>query len=103
MPRGKGSQSRHDAAVRREAQKLADQGFEVKADVTGFPQPDTVGGLRPDIDAKKGSERKIIEYETPASLKDPRAEKQKEAFKEAADRSKNTKFVQRVVRPKKRR
>ncbi len=51
--RPKRSQSKHDAEVRREAEKLKDRGYDVKADVYGFPQPDTIGGFRPDVVGKK--------------------------------------------------
>lgn len=51
--------------------------------------------------AKKPGERKIIEVETPDSLKDTRAEKQRKTFKDAADRSKKIDFTRRVTRKKK--
>ena len=101
MARNEKLQTDHDALVRKIAGQLDKQGYDVQADVGGFPQPDTIGGLRPDVIAKKPGERKIIEVETPDSLKDARAEKQRQAFKEAADRSKKTTFSRRVARDKK--
>ena len=70
--------------------------FAVKADVKGYPSPDTIGGLRPDVVATKGKERKIVEVETPDSVDSARDEKQKKAFRNASRRSKNT-TLRRVV------
>ena len=72
MPkRGKRSQSKHDAEVRRIAKELKDKGYEVQADIRGYDKPDTIGGLRPDVIAKKGVERKIVEVETSESRNTP--------------------------------
>ena len=57
MPRTKMSQSQHDAEVRRIADQLKEQGYVVTADVSGFPRPESVGGIRPDIVATKGKQR----------------------------------------------
>lgn len=92
MSRSKRAQSKHDARVRRIAEKLERQGYDVQADVSGFPQPDTIGGYRPDVIAKKPGERKVIEVETPDSVGSARDEGQREAFRQAAERSKKTKF-----------
>ena len=97
MPRSNKSQTDHDALVQRIAKQLDEEGYDVQADVSGFPQPATIGGLRPDVIGKKPGKRKIIEVETPDSLKDTRAEKQRQAFKDAADRSKKTTFSRRVT------
>ena len=101
MARSKKSQTNHDAKVRQIANQLGKQGYDIQADVSGFPKPGTIGGLRPDVIAKKPGERKIIEVETPDSLKDSHAEKQRRAFKDAADRSKKTKFSRRITGKKK--
>ena len=95
--RPKGSQSTHDAEVSREAKKLKDQGYDVKADIRGYPQPDTIGGFRPDVVGKKGLERKIIEVETPESVDSARDRKQQQAFRKSAKRSKNTTFLRKVT------
>ena len=92
MVRSKTSQSKHDVEVRRLANKLKNQGFDVKADVEGFSKPPTFGGVRPDVVAEKGSERKIYEVETPDSVESARDEQQKKEFRDVADRSKNTTF-----------
>lgn len=92
MPRSKHSQSAHDKKVKHEANKLKKQGFDVAADIPGFPQPNTLDGFRPDIIAKKGTQRKIIEIETPDSKDSARDKSQQKAFRKAADRSKDTTF-----------
>jgi len=95
--RSKGSQSKHDTEVRREAKKLKDQGYDVKADVSGYKQPDTIGGFRPDVVGTKGKQRKVIEVETPESVDSARDTKQQAAFRKSAKRSKNTTFRRKVT------
>ena len=92
MARTKRSQTKHDSEVRKEANRLVRQGFEVEADIPGFSQPKTLGGYRPDIIAKKGKQRKIVEVETPDSKESARDKKQQSAFRRAAKRSENTTF-----------
>jgi hypothetical protein len=96
MGRSRRSQSQHDTKVQRLANKLSRQGFEVQADIPGFTPPKTISGYRPDVVGKKGIQRKIIEVETPDSLKSKRDLEQQKAFRQAAKRSDNTTFV-RVV------
>ena len=57
-----------DAEARRIANRLKRQGFDAQVDVKGFPKPPTFGGVRPDVVAEKGSQRKIYEVETPDSV-----------------------------------
>ena len=98
MPkRSKKSQSKHDAEVRKIAKALKNQGFEVEADIQGFPQPSTINGYRPDVIAKKGQQKKIIEVETSESVDSARDQKQQQAFINKAQRSKNTTFRRTVV------
>ena len=92
MARSKRSQVKHNAEVRKIANQLQGQGFKVKADVPGFPKPDTIGGYRPDAVGTKGKQRKIFEVETPDSVNSARDQKQQQAFRQAANRSKNTTF-----------
>ncbi len=92
MSRSKRSQSKHDLEVRSIAKKRASQGYKVKADVSGYPKPDTIRGYRPDVIATKRKERKIYEVETPDSVKSARDQKQQKAFIQAADQSKNMTF-----------
>lgn len=97
MPRrSKDSQSKHDRKVEEIAKNYEKQGYKVEADVPGFPQPGTIGGVRPDVVAKKGTERKIVEVETPESKDTARDKDQQREFRKAANRSKNTTF-RRVV------
>ena len=97
MPRSKRSQSKHDAEVRKVANQLKKQRYDVQADVSGFKQPDTIGGFRPDVVAQKGKQRKIIEVETPDSVDSARDQQQQKAFKQASKRSKNTTFTRKVT------
>jgi hypothetical protein len=97
MSRSKRSQSKHDTRVRRIAEKLERQGYDVQADVSGFPQPATIGGYQPDVIAKKPGERKVIEVETPDSVASARDQAQRQAFREAADRSKKTTFRREIA------
>jgi len=99
--RTKTSQTKHDAEVRRVAQDLKAKGYDVQADVSGFSQPGTIGGYRPDVVGTKGKERKIVEVETTDSVGSTRDQKQQQAFQNAANRSKNTSFSRKVVKSKK--
>ena len=98
MPkRSKRSQSKHDAEVEKTARRLERQGYDVQADLAGFRQPDTIAGYRPEVVARKGRERKIVEVETPESVDSARDRGQQRAFREAAKRSKNTTFIRRIT------
>ena len=103
MPRQrtKRSQTHHDQAVKKRADQLKRQGFNVRADIPHFPQPGTIGGVRPDIDARKGRRRVIVEVETPESADDRRAQRQAREFQRAANRSRSTTFEQITTRPRK--
>ena len=92
MGRMRASQSKHDRVVRELANRLERQGFDVEADVSGFSRPGTIGGFRPDVVAKDGWTRKIIEVETPDSVNSARDVEQQRAFRQAARRSKHTTF-----------
>ena len=96
--RSQRSQSRHDAEVRRLAKSFEKRRYEVKADISGFQRPDTLGGYRPDVVAMKGTERRIIEIETPESVDSARDLKQQRAFKSAAKRSVQTTFTRKIVK-----
>ncbi len=96
--RSKRSQARHDAAVRKIAKGFEQRRYEVKADVSGFQRPDTLGGYRPDVVAIKGRERKIVEVETPESVDSARDLKQQQAFTKAAKRSVQTTFTRKIVK-----
>ena len=97
MARSKRSRSKHDAEVRRVARDLERKGFDVEADVSGYQQPGTIGGYRPDVVAKKGRQRKIVEVETEDSADSARDQQQQQAFRNAAKRSQDTTFKRRIV------
>ena len=97
MARSKKSKSKPDTEVRDIANRMKKQGYEVKADISGFGKPDTIGGYRPDVVAKKGSQRKIYEVETPESVDSARDKNQQSAFRNAANRSQNTSFVRKIT------
>ena len=97
MSRSKRGQSKHNSQVRKDVEKLVDQGFNVKADIPGYQQPGTIGGYRPDYVATKGPKRIIGEVETVNSVDSARDQKQQKAFQQAAKRSKNTSFRRKVT------
>jgi hypothetical protein len=64
-------QSTHDRRVRQEAERLRRNGWNVRADLPGYrkPYPIGQGGVTPDVEAVKSGRRKLIEVETPNSVK----------------------------------
>lgn len=98
MARRKQSRSKHDNEVRRTAERLKQQGFDVKADVSGYDRPDTIRGFRPDVVAKKGWQRVIVEVETTDSVDSARDRQQQRAFKAAAKSAKHTSFRRKIVK-----
>ncbi len=96
MSRSRKSQSEHDAKVLTIARRFEKQGFNVQADIAGYPKPPTINGYRPDVVAKDGWDRKIVEVETPESVTSTRDLAQQQAFRQAANRSEHTTF-RRVV------
>lgn len=83
------SQTKHDRRVKREATEYKKKGYTVEADVSGFPQPGTIGGQRPDIMARKGTYVSIVEVETPDSVNSAHAQAQDSSFRRAARRRPN--------------
>ncbi len=98
MARTKSSQSKHDAEVKDIARDYEKKGWSVEADVKGYRKPDTIGGYRPDVVAKKGPRRDIVDVETPDSVDSARDQKQQNAFRAAAKRSKNTRFNRKITK-----
>ena len=95
-------QSTHDRKVRELARELRKKDHEVKVDgVRGYKRPEPIGRMRrrPDIEAKKGSSRLIIEVETPKSLIADR--EQLKTFTRHAAQKKGTKFHVVVTKPRK--
>ena len=85
--RGQSSQSKHDRKVREVAKDYEARGYNVGADIPGYPQPPTIGGYRPDVVARKGGQETIVEVETPDSVNSPRDIAQQRAFHQVARRS----------------
>ncbi len=98
--RRKQGQSKHDRSVDRRAKSLQGRGWKVRADVRGFKRPKTVrvgrDVARPDIVAKKGGWTRIIEVETPGSMKTD--EDQRRVLRRYARRKKNTEYRTGVAR-----
>lgn len=89
--RSRSEQSKHDRAVKREAQRYKRKGWEVQADLSGHTKPPEIGGRRPDINAKKSGATHIVEVETPSSMKNDRD--QHSTFRRHAGQKPRTKFI----------
>ena len=96
MVRTRTSQSRHDRQVQIEANRYSRNGFKVWADIKGWPQPDTIGGYRPDVIAYNNGNYTVIEVETTDSVNIARDIAQQRAFKAWASR-KSTRHYRRIV------
>jgi len=92
--RSKRNQTCHNSSVAKRAAGLVANGWNVKADISGYPRPKTLNSSRPDIDATKGRKRKIIEVETPDSRFKDR--QQHRNLRQYAKTKKNTKFMVRT-------
>jgi len=77
-------QKKHDTKVKQIANSLQRKGWKVQADIKGYDQPDSVGNKNriPDIIARKGSTKKIIEVETSQTMS--KDKKQHETFRRSA-------------------
>ena len=84
--------SSHDKKVSRVAGGYKAQGYKVQADLPGQPKPQTIGGRRPDVIAKKGRDIRVIEVETPASAGKPHARAQAKTLRTWAKTSPNRSF-----------
>jgi len=84
--------TKHDKKVKQIAKDLQKKGWTVKADISGFTTPDKIGqnNYIPDITATKSGANKIIEVETPTSVK--RDKKQQETFRRSAAQKTRTTF-----------
>jgi len=85
--RGQANQSKHDRKVREIAKDYEARGYNVSADVPGYPKPPTIGGYKPDVLARKGGQETIVEVETPDSVDSTRDIAQQGAFRRAARRN----------------
>ena len=94
------SASTHDRKVRQIARDLEKQGYTVRADIRGKGRPNPIGAkkLVPDIEATKRGQRRIIEVETPTSLKTDK--EQIKTFARHAGQQKNTRFDLVITKPR---
>jgi hypothetical protein len=58
------AQSNRDECVRAVADELKKENWQVKANLEGWNKPETIKGIRPDIEAQKGCLRRICEVAT---------------------------------------
>jgi len=86
------TQSVHDTEVRKQAERLKRNGWRVEADIPGYARPIGIGQCqrRPDVVASRGSRRRVIEVETPTSLR--RDREQQATFRRHASHKANTTF-----------
>ena len=93
--------STHDRKVREIARRLKTEGYIVRADgVRGYARPRPIGRQmkRPDIEATRSGVRKIIEVETPSSLRSDK--EQLKTFTRHAAQKKGTRFAVVVTKPR---
>lgn len=85
-------QTKHDRKVRKRAQELKNQGWDVQADLPGFDRPDLIGNDKrvPDIQARKAGAERLIEVETPETMGSDK--KQQETFRRSAAQKPRTTF-----------
>jgi Holliday junction resolvase len=86
------SKTKHDKKVRSIATRYEAEGYKVEADISGFKTPAPIGKNNriPDVVAKKNGRTKIIEVETPESLKIDK--EQQATFRRSAAHKKSTTF-----------
>jgi len=75
--RGKIGQVKHDKKVVSELEKLKSEGFHVWADLPGRMRPPKVGGVIPDIYARKRKKLIVEEIETASTRKSDESQQQK--------------------------
>ena len=82
--------TKHNKAVEKSAEYYKKNGYQVKADISGYKRPEIINKRRPDVIASKKNKTVIVEVETPDTM--VKDKKQREAFKEHADRDDRTCF-----------
>ena len=92
--RTKKGQTCHNESVRRRAAALKAHGYKVQADIPDYPQPPIMNHSRADIVATKNKKIKIIEVETPNSVKKDKL--QHKNLERYAKSHKNTTFDMKV-------
>ena len=86
------ARTKHDSKVKSTANSLKRKGWNVKADIPGYEQPDPIGegNFIPDVEAKKAGAKKLIKI---ADEKDEARDKdQHSAFRRSAAHKKRTTF-----------
>ena len=96
------NETKHNKAVRKVANDHKKNGYNVHADIPGFKKPAGIGkdNRIPDVVATKNGRTKIVEVETPTSLRTDK--KQQSTFRRSAAHRKNTTFHTEVTSKKKR-
>ncbi|MCK4444774.1 MAG: hypothetical protein KAW09_09535 [Thermoplasmata archaeon] len=94
--RRKPEQSKHNRAVKMEAKRYERKGWKVQADIPGYPKPPEIGGRRPDIKATKPGTTRIVEVETPSTMKSDKD--QHSTFRRHAGQKRRTKFILKVTK-----
>jgi len=89
----------HNRKVKELANQLKKENWNVKAHVSGYETPDSIGknNFIPDIVATKGGKTKIIEVDTPRTENS----EQLAAFQRSAAHQKNATFEQVITTPRK--
>lgn len=83
----------HQLGVRRTARDHDNDGWNVRAEISEWPQPPTIAGRRPDVLATKRGSRRLIEIEVDANAH----QRQHKTFRRHAAQKKNTIFIGYVV------
>lgn len=98
--RTKAEESAHSTKIKRLVKKLEKEGYKVRAAIPRHTRPTPIGkGKRiPDIEATKRGVRKIIEVETPSSLRKDR--EQLKTFTRHAAHKRRTTFDIVVTKPR---
>ena len=98
MKRTKTQQSIHDKKVKKIAQHWEGQGARVKAHIPGYKNPTKISGSIPDLEISQAGQKRIIEVETPRSIKTAHAKEQRKDFQGWANKSNKRKFYGRVAK-----
>lgn len=96
LKRTKTGQKQHDLEVLRWAEQKKKEGFSVEADLPKWPRPSKVEGNIPDAFASKGRIKKILEVETPDTLKSDK--QQRSGFRKWSATSENKSFQVKVIK-----
>jgi hypothetical protein len=89
--RSRSEQSKHNRAVKIEAERYKRKGWKVQADLPGYPKPSEIEGRRPDIKATRPGTTHIVEVETPSSMKSDKG--QHSTFRRHVGQKRRTKFI----------